>query len=188
MILTRNPYHSTDSNSMFLSEFKMMLRNCSTSGSSGLTSLAGRPLEWSPHGTPFLEQKRCSDGFFVQKGLVGVICNGNTASETTLRAAPIVLRVRLTFDALDACDLIFSPPTSVGRSELRHFAPRRDMLAPLTRECTGVRDAACRLGRGDHPPGSKVMRAMPSGFFCRQKAWIRTGLIWCPKRFLGSSY
>lgn len=90
MILTRNPYHSTDSNSMFLSEFKMMLRNCSTTGSSGLTSLAGRPLEWSPHGTPFLEQKRCSDGFFVQKGLVGVICNGNTASETTLRAAPIV--------------------------------------------------------------------------------------------------
>lgn len=65
----------------------------------------------------FLEQKRCRDGFFVQKGLVSVICNGNTASETTLRAAPLVLRVRLTSDALDACDLIFSPPTSVGRSD-----------------------------------------------------------------------
>lgn len=37
MILTRNPYHSTDSNSMFLSGFKMMLPNCSTTGSSGLT-------------------------------------------------------------------------------------------------------------------------------------------------------
>lgn len=154
MILTRNPYHSKDSNSMFLSEFKMMLRNCSTTGSSGLTSLAGRPLEWSPHGTPFLEQKRCSDGFFVQKGLVGVICNGNTASETTLRAAPIVLRVRLTFDALDACDLIFNPPTSVGRSDCgtsphdRTCSPRSLESAPefVTRHAA-LDEATTRLDR-----------------------------------------
>lgn len=43
-ILTRNPYHSTDSNSMFSSEFKMMLSKCSTTGSSGLT-VPGRKSE-----------------------------------------------------------------------------------------------------------------------------------------------
>lgn len=63
----------------------MMLPHCSTTGSSGLT-VPGRKTArvaapWHP--VPFLEQKRCSEGF--QKGLVGVISNGNTASETTLR-------------------------------------------------------------------------------------------------------
>lgn len=57
-----------------LEEFKMMLPHCSTTGSSGLpvpgrkTARVAAP--WHP--VPFLEQKRCSEGFFVQKGLVGV--------------------------------------------------------------------------------------------------------------------
>lgn len=60
-ILTKNPYHSTDSNSMFLSEFKMMLPNCSTTGSSGLTVPGRNTARVVAHGIPFLEQKRCSE-------------------------------------------------------------------------------------------------------------------------------
>ncbi|MGY4353494.1 hypothetical protein ACVWXM_010011 [Bradyrhizobium sp. GM7.3] len=157
MILTRNPYHSRDSNSMFSSEFKMMLPNCSTTGSSGLT-VAGRKTArvaapWHP--VPFLEQKRCSEGFFVQKGLVGVICNGNTASETTMRAAPIVLRVRLTFDELDACDLIFSPPTSVERSDCG-TSPHNGRARPAH---SRVHRSSCR----DMPPSTR-----------RPPAWIES--------------
>lgn len=37
MILTENPYHSTDSTRMLSSEFKMILPNCSTTKSRGLT-------------------------------------------------------------------------------------------------------------------------------------------------------
>lgn len=102
-----------------------------------------------------LEQKRCSEGFFVQKGLVGVICNGNTASETTMRAAPIVLRVRLTFDELDACDLIFSPPTSVERSDCG-TSPHNGRARPAH---SRVHRSSCR----DMPPSTR-----------RPPAWIES--------------
>lgn len=135
----------------------MMLPHCSTTGSSGLT-VPGRKTArvaapWHP--VPFLEQKRCSEGFFVQKGLVGVICNGNTASETTMRAAPIVLRVRLTFDELDACDLIFSPPTSVGRSDCG-TSPHNGRARPAH---SRVHRSSCR----DMPPSTR-----------RPPAWIES--------------
>lgn len=109
----------------------------------------------APRSLPFLEHKRCSEGFFVQKGLVGVICNGNTASETTMRAAPIVLRVRLTFDELDACDLIFSPPTSVGRSDCG-TSPHTGRARPAH---SRVHRSSCR----DMPPSTR-----------RPPAWIES--------------
>lgn len=134
-----------------------MLPHCSTTGSSGLT-VPGRKTArvaapWHP--VPFLEQKRCSEGFFVQKGLVGVVCNGNTASETTMRAAPIVLRVRLTFDELDACDLIFSPPTSVERSDCG-TSPHNGRARPAH---SRVHRSSCR----DMPPSTR-----------RPPAWIES--------------